>query len=213
MELIEKKVIDYINEVDALTPAPGGGSVASLVGALGVSLAKMLAHFSTNKKKFKESSLKEQEKFILAFKELDYYKDMLIKGIDDDAISYNAVTAAYKKGDQDEIEKALKYSALVAYEMQEASLKTLYYSEKLIALGNKNLYSDLISAAILLAACNEMASLNVVANANCMLDEELKGEKLLGVHPCVNTATVLLAPQELESYIQKSGNKIKYIKV
>ena len=39
MELIEKKVIDYINEVDALTPAPGGGSVASLVGALGVSLA------------------------------------------------------------------------------------------------------------------------------------------------------------------------------
>ena len=139
MELIEKKVIDYINEVDALTPAPGGGSVASLVGTLGVCLAKMLAHFSTNKKKFKEASVKEQEKFVLAFKELDYYKDMLIKGIDDDAISYNAVTAAYKKGDEEEIQKALKYSALVAYEMQEASYKSLYFCEKLINLGNKNL--------------------------------------------------------------------------
>lgn len=178
MELIEKKVIDYINEVDALTPAPGGGSVASLVGTLGICLAKMLAHFSTNKKKFKEASVKEQEKFVLAFKELDYYKDMLIKGIDDDAISYNAVTVAYKKGDEEEIQKALKYSALVAYEMQEASYKSLYFCEKLINLGNKNLYSDLISAAILLAACNEMASLNVIANANCMSDEEDKNKYL-----------------------------------
>ena len=73
---------------------------------------------------------------------------------------------------------ALKYSALVAYEMQEASYKALYFSEKLINLGNKNLYSDLISAAILLAACNEMASLNVIANANCMSDEEDKNKYL-----------------------------------
>lgn len=178
MELVEKKVIEYINEVDAFTSAPGGGSVASLVGTLGVCLAKMLAHFSVNKKAFKEADEKKKNKFILAFKELDMYKDMLIKGIDDDAISYNAVMAAYKKGDQDEIEKALNYSALVAFEMQEASYKALTYAEKLIDLGNKNLYSDLISAAILLAACSEMANLNVKANANCMKNEEVK-EKYL----------------------------------
>ena len=86
MELINKKVFDYINDVDSILPAPGGGSVASLVGALGVSLAKMLAHFSIEKKKFKEASNDKKEKFILAFKELDYYKDVLVKGVDDDAI-------------------------------------------------------------------------------------------------------------------------------
>jgi Ala-tRNA(Pro) deacylase len=63
-------------------------------------------------------------------------------------------------------------------------------------------------------AVSPLAVINDESNeVEVVLDEELKGETLLGVHPCVNTATVLLAPQELESYIQKSGNKIKYIKI
>lgn len=178
MELINKKVFDYINDVDSILPAPGGGSVASLVGALGVSLAKMLAHFSIEKKKFKEANNEKKEKFILAFKELDYYKDILVKGVDDDAISYESVVDAFKSKDEDAINRALLTSAMVAYDIQDASLNAIYYVEKLIELGNKNLYSDLISAAILLAACNEMASLNVVANANGLKNEELKNEYL-----------------------------------
>lgn len=178
MELINKKVFDYINDVDSILPAPGGGSVASLVGALGVSLAKMLAHFSIEKKKFKEASNEKKEKFILAFKELDHYKDILVKGVDDDAISYESVVDAFKSKDEDAINRALLTSAMVAYDIQDASLNAIYYVEKLIELGNKNLYSDLISAAILLAACNEMASLNVVANAKGLKNEELKNEYL-----------------------------------
>ena len=178
MELINKKVFDYINDVDSILPAPGGGSVASLVGALGVSLAKMLAHFSIEKKKFKEANNEKKEKFILAFKELDYYKDILVKGVDDDAISYESVVDAFKSKDEDAINRALLTSAMVAYDIQDASLNAIYYVEKLIELGNKNLYSDLISAAILLAACNEMASLNVVANAKGLKNEELKNEYL-----------------------------------
>ena len=176
MKLIEEKVIDYINAVDDISPAPGGGSVASLVGALGVGLAKMLALFSINKKKFKESSKRKQEKYILAMRELDSCKDELIKGVDDDALSYEAVITAYKSKDEILIQQALNYSAYVAKTMQEESYKALYYAEKLIDLGNKNLYSDLISSAILLASCCEMASLNVFANAKSMSDENLKDE-------------------------------------
>ena len=174
MELINKKVIEYIEDVDSIKPAPGGGSVASLAGALGVSLAKKSAHFSVEKKKFKEAAKVKQNKFILAFKELDHYKDMLIKGVDDDAISYESVVDAFKSKDEDAINRALLTSAMVAYDMQEASLNALYYVEKLIELCNKNLYSDLISAAILLAACNEMASLNVLANVKGLKDEQTK---------------------------------------
>ena len=174
MELINKKVIEYIEDVDSIKPAPGGGSVAALVGALGVSLAKMSAHFSVEKKKFKEAAKVKQNKFILAFKELDHYKDMLIKGVDDDAISYESVVDAFKSKDADAINRALLTSAMVAYDIQEASLNALYYAEKLIELGNKNLYSDLISAAILLASCNEMASLNVLANVKGLKDEQTK---------------------------------------
>ena len=178
MELIEKKVIEYINEVDDLSSAPGGGSVAALVGALGVSLARMLAHFSFNKKKFKEANEVKKEKFIIAFEALSQYKDELIKGVDDDAISYDAVVKAYATKDEQQIQQALNYSAFVAIEMQRSAYNAIKYAEKLVELGNKFLYSDLISASILLVACSEMASLNVIANANSIKDEAIKQQYL-----------------------------------
>ena len=129
MELIEKSLIDYINQVDSDMPAPGGGSVAALVGALGVALAKMSAHFSVTKKKFKEADEGKKNKFILAFKELDYYKDLLIKGVDDDAISYEAVTYAKQLKDEENLQKALLVSTIVAFDMQEASYNALITSK------------------------------------------------------------------------------------
>ena len=104
---------------------------------------------------------------------------MLIKGIDDDAISYECVVDAFKSKEEERIQKALLTSALVAFDMQEASKKALTNVKMLIELGNKNLYSDLISSAILLACCNEMASLNVVANASMIKDEKIKGKVMV----------------------------------
>ena len=46
-----------------------------------------------------------------------------------------------------------------------------------------------------------------------VLDEDLKKESLLGVHPCINTATVLITPDNLEKYIKELNNKITYIKI
>lgn len=46
-----------------------------------------------------------------------------------------------------------------------------------------------------------------------VFDEELKNEKMLGVHPCVNTSTILISPENLEKYVKTNGNKIKYIKI
>ena len=46
-----------------------------------------------------------------------------------------------------------------------------------------------------------------------VFDEDLKKEELLGVHPCVNTATILLTPDDLEKYVTSNNNKLKYIKI
>ena len=45
------------------------------------------------------------------------------------------------------------------------------------------------------------------------IDEELKNENMLGVHPCVNTATVLIKPEDVEKFINSCGNKLKYINI
>ena len=40
-------------------------------------------------------------------------------------------------------------------------------------------------------------------------DEELKKEKVLGVHPCVNTSTILISQENLEKYVTANNNKKK----
>ena len=49
--------------------------------------------------------------------------------------------------------------------------------------------------------------------AEIMSYEDLKKEVLLGVHPCVNTATILLAPTDLEKYVLSNNNKLKFKKL
>ena len=58
--------------------------------------------------------------------------------------------------------------------MQQSAYNALICASRLIKLGNKYLYSDLISSAILLHSSNEMASLNVRANAKMLNDEKIK---------------------------------------
>ena len=74
---------------------------------------------------------------------------MLIKGVDDDAISYESVIEAFKSKDEAAIESALLTSALVAYDIQSSSLNALYYVEKMIELCNKNLLSDILISKFL----------------------------------------------------------------
>jgi Ala-tRNA(Pro) deacylase len=63
-------------------------------------------------------------------------------------------------------------------------------------------------------AVTPLSVINDEENAvEVILDEELKNEVKVGVHPCVNTATVLLSMNDVEKYISSCGNKIKYIKI
>ncbi len=42
-----------------------------------------------------------------------------------------------------------------------------------------------------------------------ILDKDLFKEEKIGVHPGVNTATVIISPADLEKYIKANGNKLK----
>ena len=86
--LKDKNIVEYIEAVDSES-LPGGGSVASLSGALGISLARMLAHLSVNKKKFKEAKEEERNAFIAYANDLKGYRNALIDGIDADALLLN----------------------------------------------------------------------------------------------------------------------------
>lgn len=63
------------------------------------------------------------------------------------------------------------------------------------------------SVSLLAVINDEESAVEVV------LDEDLKKQVKVGVHPCVNTATILLSMNDVEKYISSCGNKIKYIKI
>ena len=46
-----------------------------------------------------------------------------------------------------------------------------------------------------------------------VLDRDLLAEKLLGVHPNVNTATVWLRPEDMEGYVQACGNAVCWMEI
>ena len=63
-------------------------------------------------------------------------------------------------------------------------------------------------------AVTPLSVINDEENAvEVVFDEDLKKENMLGVHPCVNTSTILITPNNLEKYVTANNNKLKYIKI
>lgn len=59
-------------------------------------------------------------------------------------------------------------------------------------------------------AVTPLAIVNDENNAvEVILDKDLLKEEKIGVHPGVNTATVIMNPSDLERYIKENGNKLK----
>lgn len=46
-----------------------------------------------------------------------------------------------------------------------------------------------------------------------VIDNDLKNEKIIGVHPNVNTATIWIAYEDLENFIKESNNEILYVNI
>src|SRR5512139_895559 len=84
--LVRMTVKDFADEVSRDTPAPGGGSVAALAGALGAALASMVANLWQDKA---ESAAATSE-LVEAAKIAQRVKDELVLAVDEDANAFNA---------------------------------------------------------------------------------------------------------------------------
>ena len=77
MKLVNLNLIEFSNEIDSLSPAPGGGSVSALAGGVGASLTRMVGHLTIGKKKFKALDEDTQNKFNSILKEFLHIKEEL----------------------------------------------------------------------------------------------------------------------------------------
>ncbi len=167
----------FLSEVASSSPAPGGGSVAAVAGALGAALCSMVCRLTIGKKKYAE--FEEELKMILERSEVlqRELKELVTK----DAESFNAVMNARKLSERNEhevarrlnaIEESTKRAASVPLEVMEKSFAVLGLSKIVAQKGNPNVASDAGVSALMAKAAIDGAYLNVKINLPSIEDKE-----------------------------------------
>ncbi|MEW6758183.1 MAG: glutamate formimidoyltransferase [Acidobacteriota bacterium] len=182
--LVAKRTDAFVHEVSRDSPAPGGGSVAALAGALGAALASMVANLTVGKPGY-ESAFDDMA---AAAEEAQAVKDRLLQAVDEDTVAFNAYMDALRLPKGTEAEKAtrkaamqagLKQAVAVPLETARLGLRAMALARRAAESGNKNSVSDAGVGAQMGFACVGGACLNVRINLPGILDaafvEEMKG--------------------------------------
>ncbi len=173
----------FCNETLSDSPAPGGGSVAALIGALGVSLGGMVANLSAGKRGW-EDQLSYFSDWAVKAQQL---KDKMLLLVDEDTAAFNKVMAAFAlpKGSAAEksmrtatIQSANKEAAEVPHRVMEAASKAYELLAEMANKGNPASISDVGVGLLAVRACIEGAAMNVRINLPGLKDERLKSTLL-----------------------------------
>ncbi len=97
----------FADETASESPAPGGGSIAAYLGALGAALATMVANLSSHKKGWDA----RWEEFSDWAEKGQALKDALLKKVDEDTAAFNAIMEAMQLPKSSEIEKKARKPA------------------------------------------------------------------------------------------------------
>ncbi len=158
---------EFASELSTDSPAPGGGSVAALAGALSAALTAMVSNLTFNKKGYKEV---HDEMFAIGVKGQSL-KDFLLQAIDRDTEAFNQVLVAMRAPDEERknaLEAANKQATLVPLEVLRESVEALKIAKVAAEKGNRNTVSDAGVAGLMGRAGAEGAFYNVVFNLNNM---------------------------------------------
>jgi formiminotetrahydrofolate cyclodeaminase len=172
----QQKLQEYVKSVSSPTPAPGGGSVAAVCGALGAALAGMVANIALGKKDYK--SVHKELRKISA--EGEVLQRRLLELAEQDTRAYRGVmkalqkpkaTPSQKERRREAIQLALKKASEVPVETMEKCVAVLELSKKALEKGSKEAFTDAGSAALVAHAALEAAGLNVKVNLLSIKDE------------------------------------------
>ena len=174
---------DFADELSSSSPAPGGGSVAALCGALSASLVAMVAALTWAKTGLEAA----RPTMKAAGTDAQSLKDWFLDAVDRDTDAFNSVLAAMRmpKKTADEIarraaavECANQGAAKVPLDVLEATIRALELALRVVKDGNKNSVSDAGVAGAAALAAAEGAALNVRINVPSLSDRSVAAEFL-----------------------------------
>lgn len=177
--LVSLDLRTFANEVSMDSPAPGGGSVAALCGALSAALSSMVANLTYGKKGYEESG-ENMKRVAVRAQEL---LDELLRAVDLDTRAFNRVMEAFRlpKGTEEQnrereaaVEEASQGATLVPLGVLAAAAELVELAEVVARKGNRNSLSDAGVAGLTAQAAGEGAYYNVRINLPGIKDERFR---------------------------------------
>jgi formiminotetrahydrofolate cyclodeaminase len=193
----KKTLAAFLDELASSSPAPGGGSVAALAGALGAALTSMVCNLTIGKKKYAAAE-EEMKKILMQSEEM---RELFTVLIDKDTEAFNKVMEAFSLPKETEPQKALRSAAIreatkeatnVPLEVMKHCIDALALAQQVADSGNVNSVSDAGVSAYMLHAAVEAAALNVRINLNNLGDSEFVGWKTDEMESLRNTSRMML---------------------
>jgi glutamate formiminotransferase/formiminotetrahydrofolate cyclodeaminase len=196
-------VADFVDEVSRDSPAPGGGSIAALAGALGAALAAMVANLSAGKRGF---AARYDELDALASR-AQALIERLLPAVDEDTQAFNGVIEAMRMPMDAPVEREARRAALQAgyRRATEVPLATARLCREALELclaaarlGNDAMLSDAGTGALMALAGLQGAAYNVRINLKSIEDADWARGTAAGIARLVAEGKELAAAVERE---------------
>ena len=175
-KLVSMSVKGFADETASDSPAPGGGSISALAGALGASLGTMVANLSASKRGWED----RWQQFSPWAEKGQKLKDELLYLVDEDTRAFDGIMAAFglPKDNPEQatarkmaIEDASKYATEVPFKTMQVAFKCIPLLQEMAKNGNQNSLSDVGVGAICIKTAVRGAWLNVLINAKGLTDQ------------------------------------------
>jgi methenyltetrahydrofolate cyclohydrolase len=150
-----KTLRDYLDDLAAKLPAPGGGSAAALTASEAAALTSMVINFTIGKPRYAkyEAELKKM------LEESERLRNEFLRLVDLDVTAYES--------------KNIRDALDVPFMITRLCFEGIKLCPPLITKGNQNLISDVAVAAILFEAAFTSAYFNVEINLKALADKKL----------------------------------------
>jgi glutamate formiminotransferase/formiminotetrahydrofolate cyclodeaminase len=169
--------IDFLDELAAPLPTPGGGSAAAYAAAMGAGLVAMVAGVTMGKKKYADV---EAEMHAIRHR-AEALRAELAQAVEDDAAAFEAVMGAFRlPKETPELERAraaaIELATLnathIPLKVAGNSVKVMELAARCSEVGNHNAISDAATAGELARAALLAAGYNVRINAHALQDKD-----------------------------------------
>ena len=182
-KLVDMSVRGFAEETASESAAPGGGSIAATMGALGAALATMVANLSSHKRGWDD----RWEEFSGWAERGKSFYDRLLQLVDEDTEAFNSLMGAFALPKATDEEKAARSEAIqaatrsaieVPLAVMQASCDSMEVIAAMAEIGNPNSVSDAGVGALAARSAVVGAHLNVKINAGSIKDPAYRASVL-----------------------------------